>query len=237
MASLGTLAAELKLEGAAEMMAGLRGAGGAVSGLGPLAQFGGALRAVRSAGGERLPTFAAPAALVEAGDRLPLPVTPPAQRASGTEAGGGLRAVLTEFRQVGESLRTQLAGRTRPERGGAGLRSGLDGGADVARGLRGVLEQFRAGLRDGRGEARDNGGAIGGASTGGPGIRLDSGAHGLGEGDRLARVGGFIGGSGGPALDYHRRTASATEKSAQNLQTLGQRWSGPNTTAQAAVWA
>jgi hypothetical protein len=32
------------------------------------------------------------------------------------------------------------------------------------------------------------------------------------EGDRLSRVGGFIGGAGGPALDYARRTAAATEK-------------------------
>lgn len=31
-------------------------------------------------------------------------------------------------------------------------------------------------------------------------------------GDRLARIGGFIGASGGPAVDYQRRTATATEK-------------------------
>ena len=32
------------------------------------------------------------------------------------------------------------------------------------------------------------------------------------EGDRLAKIGLFVGGAGGPALDYARRTAIGVEK-------------------------
>lgn len=40
------------------------------------------------------------------------------------------------------------------------------------------------------------------------------------EGDRLARIGGFIGGAGGPALDFARRAAVATEKTADHVAKL-----------------
>lgn len=40
------------------------------------------------------------------------------------------------------------------------------------------------------------------------------------EADRLAKIGGFIGGSGGPSLDYARRTATATEKVATGIREL-----------------
>jgi hypothetical protein len=52
------------------------------------------------------------------------------------------------------------------------------------------------------------------------------GATKMDNGDRLARIGGFIGGGGGPALDLNRRTAVATEKGAVYLATLVQRWAG-----------
>ncbi|MBI5770853.1 MAG: hypothetical protein HZA93_23955 [Verrucomicrobia bacterium] len=44
----------------------------------------------------------------------------------------------------------------------------------------------------------------------GPGLAAT--AAGRIESDRLAKIGGFIGGAGGPALDYARRTAIATER-------------------------
>lgn len=135
------------------------------------------------------------------------------------------------------------------------------GGEDFARGLRGVVERFKSDLRGGSGGqaggARRSAPGAGGAgarlaalvgqlhaiaarsrtATTAPGARIDAGAGRLGEGDRLARVGGFIGGGGGPALDYHRRTAAATEKAAQTLQTLAQRWASPDSAQPASIWS
>jgi hypothetical protein len=53
--------------------------------------------------------------------------------------------------------------------------------------------------------------------------------------DRLAAIGGFIGGSGGPALDAARRTATATENTAKAIATLASKIT--NTTGSPAVWA
>ena len=49
-----------------------------------------------------------------------------------------------------------------------------------------------------------------------------AGLAGLGQltADRLARIGGFIGGTGGPAVDYARRTAQATERLVTDLKQL-----------------
>ena len=57
------------------------------------------------------------------------------------------------------------------------------------------------------------------------------------EGDRLARIGGFIGGGGGPALEFHRRTAAATEKTAAGIQALLTRLPAINLDSKTAVWA
>lgn len=40
------------------------------------------------------------------------------------------------------------------------------------------------------------------------------------SGDRLSRIGGLVGGGGGPALDHARRTAVATERTTRLMQTL-----------------
>ena len=58
--------------------------------------------------------------------------------------------------------------------------------------------------------------------------------------DRLARVGGFVGGAGGVSHDLARRTSAATERTAKAVEQLAQAWThlspalfGP----QEAVWA
>jgi hypothetical protein len=196
MASLGTLAAELKLEGAATMIAGLRGAAGAVSTLGqalagarrPLAQFDGALPRMRA------PSFAPAAARIPAVGRPARSLeNAPSPRAVLFQGRAPSPATAPVTLQAGRPTRIQAPGETK---------------SDFAGALRGILGQFQ---------------------TSKPSRR--------GEGDRLARVGGFIGGGGGPALDYQRRTMAATEKSALTLQTLVQRWAGPNAAPGPALWS
>ncbi len=51
-----------------------------------------------------------------------------------------------------------------------------------------------------------------GANAGAAGSALGGTRAPTTDSDRLARIGGFIGGAGGPALDYARRTAVAVEK-------------------------
>ena len=55
-------------------------------------------------------------------------------------------------------------------------------------------------------------GGLGTSSLGGMGKQMDA--------DRLARIGGFIGGHGGPAADFHKRTAVATERMAKGIDKL-----------------
>jgi len=59
-------------------------------------------------------------------------------------------------------------------------------------------------------------------ATGGGASDAASSTKGLGDlmADRLAKIGGFIGGAGGPALDYARRTATATERVANDIRQL-----------------
>ena len=56
------------------------------------------------------------------------------------------------------------------------------------------------------------------------------------EGDRLAKIGGSIGG-GGPALDFHRRTAAATEATAKGVQALVTGHLQTGRPSAPAVWA
>jgi hypothetical protein len=196
MASLGTLAAELKLEGAAAMIAGLRGAAGAVSILGralagarrPLAQFDGALPRMWARNfapaAPRLPAVGRPARSLGSAPRLP---------AGSFQGKAPIPATGPVALQAGRPPRVPQPGAGRQDFAGA---------------LRGILGQFQTSIPSRRG-----------------------------EGDRLARVGGFIGGGGGPALDYHRRTAAATEKAALTLQTLVQHWAGPNAAPAPALWS
>ncbi|WP_043585372.1 hypothetical protein [Geminisphaera colitermitum] len=53
--------------------------------------------------------------------------------------------------------------------------------------------------------------------------------------DRLAKIGGFVGGSGGPSVDYARRTATAAEKMREGIERIASRLT-PNTGA-TAVYA
>jgi hypothetical protein len=196
MASLGTLAAELKLEGAATMIAGLRAAAGAVSmlgqaldgGRGRLARFEGALPAVPARAFARATTR-----LPAVGRSTRSPESAPLPRNASFQSKAPSPATGPVARPSGRPPRVQVQGASKTDFAGA---------------LRGILGQFQAASPDRRR-----------------------------EGDRLARVGGFIGGGGGPALDYHRRTAAATEKAALNLQTLVQRWAGPNAAPAPARWS
>jgi hypothetical protein len=61
-------------------------------------------------------------------------------------------------------------------------------------------------------------GVGGGLLTGGKAPKL--------EGDRLSRIGGFIGGAGGPSLDYARRSATATEKLVDLMRDMRGRFPG-----------
>ena len=54
--------------------------------------------------------------------------------------------------------------------------------------------------------------------------------------DRLARIGGFVGGGGGPALDHARRTAAATERTSRLMQRMIEIAEHGNS-AGTAVWA
>jgi hypothetical protein len=77
-----------------------------------------------------------------------------------------------------------------------------------------------------------------GVETSGPNGPLSAGGGAMKmDGDRLAKIGGFIGGGGGPALDFHRRTAVATEKTSAGVQSLLQRWTGGDKSSMTAVWA
>jgi hypothetical protein len=55
--------------------------------------------------------------------------------------------------------------------------------------------------------------------------------------DRLAKLGGFIGGAGGPALDYARRTATATERMVSDLRQLPAQIARSLPTTGGAAWA
>jgi hypothetical protein len=221
MASLGTLAAELKLEGAAAMMAGLRGAGAAVSGLGgkvagaqgPLARFGQALQGLRLPAARRRE-------FSQAG-----PVLPPVGRPSRLPGVGPARVPAagrpSRLPGVGHARVPAVA---RPSRlPGVGPARELRFASAHGR-LRAIAQRLATGTAALQPETR----AIRGRSAGAPRE---------GGGDRLARVGGFIGGGGGPALDYHRRTAAATERTAAALQSLAQRWTGADKGPMTAVWA
>ena len=270
MASLGTLAAELKLEGAAGMMSGLRAAGGAVSSLGnvlgglraPVAQLDGALRAVQKTGAGTgaavAPVQAASAALRRISgqpSRAGVARQTFGKTGAGTP-GGEARQVpfvvlprLTPARTG--TVRDKMipvniaAGSRRQREGAAGQEPRTAAGADFARGLRGAMEQMKAGLggssRAAGGERRAMGSGSagarlaavlgqlraaahrGGSSSVNAGAALGAGGDRGRDGDRLAKIGGFIGGGGGPALDFHRRTAAATEKTAAGIQSLLQR--------------
>lgn len=54
--------------------------------------------------------------------------------------------------------------------------------------------------------------------------------------DRLTKIGGFIGGSGGPALDYARRTAVSAEKTATGIYSLITSMSRLPVSAPTAAW-
>lgn len=59
------------------------------------------------------------------------------------------------------------------------------------------------------------------ATSGGePEIGAPSGKGRSYEGDRLAKIGGFIGAGGGPANDHARKTADNTQKLTQQIQSL-----------------
>jgi hypothetical protein len=301
MASLGTLAAELKLEGAAAMISGLRGASAAVSVLGqtlvgvrtPLAQVGAVRipavgRPLRlpgvvpiSAGGApaqpRGPSGLPGSAPIPAGGAPALQSDPPQINpvnlsAVAAQAGAVVRTVAAAFRQGGEIIRASLKqaprlGQTRiggpPIRGEHPAAERAQPAARPTGPARGEAAGFPPGMRvdsappprlpaaaeraSGRagpalaallGQLRAAAAAPPRAA-GRPPLRLDAGvgAGRMAEGDRLARVGGFIGNGGGPALDYHRRTAAATEKSAQTLQALVQRWASPSAAPAPARWS
>lgn len=55
--------------------------------------------------------------------------------------------------------------------------------------------------------------------------------------DRLARIGGFIGGAGGPAVDYARRTAAATENLVRDMKQLPAQLARVMPAGGAAAWA
>ena len=113
----------------------------------------------------------------------------------------------------------------------------MTAGGDFARGRRGGPASTDAGgrlaallaqLQAASGRSR--------TTTSNAGAQMGAVASRVGEGDRLARIGGFIGGGGGPALDFYRRTAAATEKTASGIQTLLQRLPGAEKTF-TALWA
>lgn len=55
--------------------------------------------------------------------------------------------------------------------------------------------------------------------------------------DRLTKIGGFIGGAGGPSVDYARRTAAATERSFAELRNLPAQLARLIPAGDAARWA
>ena len=231
MASLGTLAAELKLEGAAGMISGLRGAEGAVSALvqtltgarGPLARLSSAMQAFHSVRAGSRTGVAPIQAAGEAIRQLP------SQTQRATAALHALRqaGALTGFADT--AARAPMTARSESTQHRAEPASTSRRAAEFAGGLRGILAQFQAGMRG-------TGRIAGAPAVSGQRAGINSAAARVSEGDRLARVGGFIGSGGGPAVDYHRRTAAATEKSAQTLQTIAQHWAGP-AQPQIAVWS
>jgi hypothetical protein len=55
--------------------------------------------------------------------------------------------------------------------------------------------------------------------------------------DRLAKIGGFIGGAGGPAVDFARRTATATERLVADLRQLPAQIARNLPSSSGAAWA
>ena len=115
-------------------------------------------------------------------------------------------------------------------------------GVDLAGGLKSIMQEFQNGMKAGGGvyDAKAFGdvqdklsGLIGQLQKATANVaaapearKAASSTYALGdlskitEGDRLAKIGGFIGGGGGPALDFHKRTAAATEATAKGVQAL-----------------
>lgn len=84
------------------------------------------------------------------------------------------------------------------------------GAGDARRQLGALMAELRAavaGAQQTADEASRQAGSAAGEAAGGL-----SGKNNKIEGDRLSRIGVFIGGAGGPALDYARRTAMGIEK-------------------------
>lgn len=111
--------------------------------------------------------------------------------------------------------------------GAAGIKAELSG---LMNELKETLSQTKASIKDAV-SAKGAGGKDGTDSISSGGIQLEA----L-KGDRLSRIGGFIGSAGGPALDYARRTAQATERVAKKL-TDYERLLQPTGARQTALYA
>jgi len=102
--------------------------------------------------------------------------------------------------------------------------------------MRERLAQALAGARDAMaaGRGKEEGAA---ASASGQGTAA-AGVKGLGDlmADRLTKIGGFIGGAGGPAVDYARRTAAATERVANDIRQLPTQLARLMPSSAAATW-
>jgi tape measure domain-containing protein len=93
--------------------------------------------------------------------------------------------------------------------------SDIAGAAEIKKQFSGLVQELKestAATKESTAAVKDSGAASGEAGAAPGGVQMATI-----KGDSLARIGGFIGGAGGPALDYARRTAIASEKVAEKI--------------------